>query len=195
MTGERRFKQHLVRRARFEAGDRVLDIGCGTGTLLTAADEQAPDLRLHGVDRDPAMLSRAAARGMGHGGFGLYLGDGRELPVATGSVDAVVSSLFFHHLHDHDKAPALAEVARVLRPGGRLVIADWGAPRSPTTRLAASVTRAFDRSKHTHTIFADDLPGRVADAGFDSVRTVERLGVPLGMIDIIVATAPGTHAS
>lgn len=189
-SGERRFKQRLVDHAQLAAGERVLDVGCGTGTLLAALGGRTSGLALAGVDRDPTMLSRAAARVVDLGA-GLCVGDARRLPIATGSVDVVVSSLFFHHLLDDAKSVVLAEVRRVLAPSGRLVIADWGAPRSLGSRLGAAVVRTFDGEAPTRTNFAGGLVDCIADAGFESVCVVDRVGVPLGVIDMITATAPG----
>lgn len=190
-SGERRVKQRLLDHARLTAAERVLDVGCGTGTLLAAAAARAPELVLYGVDRDPVMLERAATRLRP---AGLSLGDARQLPIGAATVNVAVSSLFFHHLLDEAKSHVLAEVARVLTPGGRLVIADWGAPRSPLSRLGASVVRAFDGAASTRTNFAGGLADHIASAGFSRVDVVERLGVPLGVIDIITATVDDPDA-
>lgn len=186
-SGERRLKQRLLDHARLAIDDRILDVGCGTGTLLAAAAARAPGLELYGVDRDPVMLRRAT---VGANSAHLCLADARALPIDAASIDVVVSSLFFHHLRDDAKDAVLAEITRVLTPGGRLRIADWGAPRSPFSRAGATVVRAVDGAAPTQTNFAGGLPALIASAGFTDVDTVERIGVPLGVVDIISAASP-----
>lgn len=102
-------------------GDRLLDVGCGTGALLAAVRRQAPGVEATGVDLTPEMLR--VARGKLGGGTGLAAADAMRLPFAPGSFEAVVSSSSFHYWPE--PGAALAELRRVLRPGGRLVITDW----------------------------------------------------------------------
>lgn len=102
-------------------GERVLDVGCGTGALLAAIRDAAPGATALGVDLAPEML--AAARATLGPGAPLAAADAARLPFRTASFDAVVSSSSFHYWPD--PAAGLAELRRVLRPGGRLVITDW----------------------------------------------------------------------
>lgn len=95
----------------------VLDAACGTGRH--AAWLEARDCRAVGVDITAAMLRRASAKTPR---TGLVQGDLRALPLASGSVDAAVCALALCHLEDF--TPALRELARILRPGGRLVVSD-----------------------------------------------------------------------
>jgi SAM-dependent methyltransferase len=98
-------------------GAVVLDAACGTGR--NTAWIQAHGCRAIGLDITAAMLQRAVSWGEG---VGIVQGDIRELPLATGCVDACVCTLALCHLPE--LKPALLEVARVLRPGGRLVVSD-----------------------------------------------------------------------
>jgi SAM-dependent methyltransferase len=101
-------------------GDLALDVGCGTGRALPAlADAVGPGGRVIGFDLTPDML--AAARAAGRGGCGpLVLADARRLPLAPAVADAVFAAGLVQHLPD--PAAGLVELARVTRPGGRLVI-------------------------------------------------------------------------
>lgn len=101
---------------------RVLEVGCGTGRLAAALADQGADVL--GVDLDAGMLSVAAGRVPGR----LVRADATRLPVATGSVDAAVTLATLEFAHD--PAVVLAEMARAVRPGGRIVAAVLN-PRSP----------------------------------------------------------------
>lgn len=99
-------------------GERILDVGCGTGLLLRRIAAHAPGAQLAGVDITPAMLRQVEARLADR-----LQGDIRRLPLADATFDAVIVASVLHYLPA--VGPALAEVARVLRPGGRVVITVW----------------------------------------------------------------------
>ena len=101
--------------------DRVLDIGCGTGELLSRIAARYPAARLAGLDPVPEML--AVAKRKLSGDVDLRVGWADELPWPEGSFDLVVSCNMFHYV-THPLA-ALREMQRVLRPGGQIVITDW----------------------------------------------------------------------
>ncbi len=101
--------------------DRVLDIGCGTGELLSRLAAKYPSARLAGLDPVPEMLE--VARGKVSAEVDLRVGWANELPWPDNSFDLVVSCNMFHYItHPVD---AVREMERVLRPGGRIVITDW----------------------------------------------------------------------
>jgi SAM-dependent methyltransferase len=108
-----------------EPGSVVLDLGCGAGTdLLIAAQMVGPDGRVIGVDMTPAMLGRAAAsaRAMGLENVELHESLIESLPLEDASVDIVISNGVIDLVPD--KEAVFAEIDRVLRPGGRLQLAD-----------------------------------------------------------------------
>lgn len=107
-------------------GDALLDVGCGTGTLLIAAAARVgPRGTLAGVEAAPEMAARArdkvAAEGLR---VDVREGSAAALPFADRSFDVVLSTLVFHHLPPDVQRDALREICRVLRPGGRVVIVD-----------------------------------------------------------------------
>jgi ubiquinone/menaquinone biosynthesis C-methylase UbiE len=114
----------VLAEAAIEPGQSVVDLGSGTGLLALSAAGQAVDVLA--IDVSAPMLQRlaehAAERGLTN--IELVHGDIRRLPLPDESVDVVVSCYAFHHLVDDGKELAAAEVFRVLRPGGRLVVAD-----------------------------------------------------------------------
>lgn len=102
-------------------GERILDVGCGTGLALARLAETQNGLSLAGVDLSAEMLTRAQHR------FPktvlLARGDAHHLPFASASFEAVITSNMLHFLAE--PARALDEAARVLAPGGRLIVTDW----------------------------------------------------------------------
>jgi SAM-dependent methyltransferase len=112
----------LADAARVASGDRVLDVGCGTGVLArAAADRVAVESQVTGLDRNAGML--AVARRL-RPQIDWREGDATTLPFADASYDVVLSQ--FALMYFPDRTSALKEMVRVLRPGGRLAIAVWG---------------------------------------------------------------------
>lgn len=165
---------------------RILDLGCGTGTLAVGLARQASVV---GIDADPAMIERTRRRARDTK-VELELHEARadELPFADHSFDRVVSSLLLHHLAAAPRRRALSECRRVLKPAGRLVVADWGAPRDVVMRVAFLGLRLLDGFANTADHAAGRLPGLIADAGFADVRTTTRLRTAWGSLEIIEAT-------
>lgn len=124
-------------------GGRLLDLGCGTGALLERVHERFPTARLHGVDPSPEMLALARER-LG-GRAALFVGDAHGLPFAAASFDTVASTSNFHHFREPELA--LREIARVLRPGGQLVLTDWN-DDYPVLRVYSRLLRLTDPSHH-----------------------------------------------
>ena len=123
--------------------DRVLDVGCGTGTLLKALRRTLPNSALTGVDMSEEMLSVARTK-LNHDGE-LQRGFAEALPFADGSFDLVVSTSVFHFIRDPGQT--LGEFARVLRPGGRVLITDW-CHDFLTCRVCDLFLRIFNRSHY-----------------------------------------------
>jgi ubiquinone/menaquinone biosynthesis C-methylase UbiE len=110
-----------LRRIPLDAGERLLDVGCGTGLLLGRLLGRSPFRELTGVDLSPGMVAQARNRLPAR--VRLLVGDAEALPFPSGSFDVVVSASSFHYW----PAPArgLDELRRVLRPGGHLILTDW----------------------------------------------------------------------
>jgi demethylmenaquinone methyltransferase/2-methoxy-6-polyprenyl-1,4-benzoquinol methylase len=133
----RLWQRAFVRHAGIGAGARVLDVGCGTAELtLVLARMVGPGGRVVGVDFSEGMLAvgRAkVARSPLADRIELRHGDALDLPFAAGTFDAAASAFVMRNVADLDRA--LAEMARVVRPGGRLAILELSHPRGPLRRV------------------------------------------------------------
>jgi ubiquinone/menaquinone biosynthesis methyltransferase len=128
---DRRWKARLVELARIAPGDRVLDLACGTGDLALLA--AARGARVVGLDLAPRMLQRAHAK-TPDGRAAYVCGDMGALPFPDESVDVVMAGYGLRNVPLLDVA--LAEIRRVLRPGGRFLSLDFNRPRHPVVRTA-----------------------------------------------------------
>jgi demethylmenaquinone methyltransferase/2-methoxy-6-polyprenyl-1,4-benzoquinol methylase len=161
-----------------EPGDRVLDLGCGTGALALRLARRGA--RVVGVDPSPAMLDEAAGR-LRAGALQDRV-ELRALGVAeldafgAGTFDAVASTLVFSELSPDEIDYALAECRRMLRPGGQLLIGDEILPDSALGRLATFLLRlpfailAFLLTQNTTRQVAG-LRARIEGAGFQILKT------------------------
>jgi SAM-dependent methyltransferase len=130
--------QAAVADLRPPAGGTVLDIACGTGRVLPFLRAAVgPDGRVLAVDLTPEMLEAARAKDR-HRVAALVLGDGLHLPLPAGAIDAVFAAGYLSHVPD--SATALAELARVTRPGGRLAVFH------PVSRAALAARQGRDLS-------------------------------------------------
>jgi ubiquinone/menaquinone biosynthesis C-methylase UbiE len=190
-TREAEFKRRLLDRAAIEPGDRVLDLACGTGTLAIDAKRHAAGAKLVGIDGDPEMLGRARGKAA-HAGVEVEFDEGYStaLPYDDASFDKVLSTLFFHHLDLAGKRTTIAEIERVLRPGGELHVADWGRPSDPLMSVLSWPVRLLDGLDVTRENFDGRLPGMIAEGGFDAVVEGDRLRTPLGSMVLLSARAP-----
>ena len=124
------FKKKVVERAQLHNGERLLDVGCGTATLLLAAKAHAPTIEAIGIDSDERVLALARKKiAESKLKVEVMQAGAEHLPFPPDSFDIVISTLTFHHLPTEVKKLAMQEIYRVLKPGGRLVLADFGQPQ------------------------------------------------------------------
>src|SRR3954447_20896220 len=188
---ESRFKELLVDQAAPAPGQRILDLGCGTGTLALQVKQREPGAELVGLDADPEMLAQARRKAE-QAGVELELTEGfsTELPYEDSSFDRVLSTLFFHHLDPEAKRQTAREIARVLRSGGELHVADWGRPSDPVMAAAFLGIRVLDGFENTAENVHGELPRIFEEAGLDRAEQTARLRTLLGTLAIYRAGRP-----
>jgi ubiquinone/menaquinone biosynthesis C-methylase UbiE len=180
---ERAFRERLLELAGIQRDQVVLDIGCGTGTLAIAATAHVgPTGNVVGIDASPQMVTRATRKAARAGVPAIFqLAGAEQLPFPDARFDVVLSTLMFHHLPRKTREQCAIEIRRVLKPGGRVFVVDFGKPQSRRGLLAH-----FHR--HGHVALAE-IETILANLGFATVRTG-----PVGLRELqyIVAQAPNS---
>jgi ubiquinone/menaquinone biosynthesis C-methylase UbiE len=184
---ERRWRPLIVDQIAAIDPSVVVDVGCGTGTLTIPVAERLPAARVVGVDGDPKILDLARKKS-GSDRIEWVEGFADDLPFGDGEVDAYVTTLVFHHLPLGVKRAALAEARRVLRPGGRLVVGDWGRPQDSLMSLAFFALQSLDGFATTGDNRRGMVPELVVEAGFDDLRVLRRLRTLVGTFEVMVAS-------
>lgn len=186
---ERKFRNRLIDHLGPEPGEQILEFGSGTGTNLLIAAMRSPDCHYTGLDVDPKIREIAKRKLNKYNlKIPLRLYDGEKLPFESASFDKVYSCLVFHHLDRATKLRSLKEIHRVLKPGGKLIIGDWGKAKSKTMRLAFYTVQLLDGFKTTSDNVNGLLPGFVKDAGFIKVEEIGFINTKIGSFCFYKAT-------
>jgi 2-polyprenyl-3-methyl-5-hydroxy-6-metoxy-1,4-benzoquinol methylase len=190
-TREETFKSALIEQAAIRPNDRVLDLGCGTGTLSVWIKQRHPDAIVTAVDGDPEVLGmagRKAATNRVEIKFDRAYSN--ALPHRDRSFEKVMSTLFFHHLTLEDKTRTLAEAYRVLSPGGQLHVADWGKARGPLMRSLFFAIQILDGYKNTQDNVSGKLFEAFSAAGFVNVTERRTFSTMFGTMSLYSAVKP-----
>lgn len=166
---EQRFREATLDCARVGPGERVLDVGCGTGTLaLTAKRRAGPGGLVHGVDAAEAMVARAKHKTMREGlDVTFTVSPAQLLPFPDGAFDVVLCTLVIHHLPNGARRQAIAAMRRVLRPGGRLLVVDFAQERG--ARAALDPMRLMHGHDDMHV--AEEAATLMQEEGFSDIVT------------------------
>ena len=162
--GHEAFRQRIVDLAGLSGDEHLLDAGCGTGLMALRIAAQHPGCTVQGIDLSPKMIAVARQDAEEQGlAVDFRVGSIVEMPYPDGAFDMVLTNIMYHHLDLAEKQQSVVEIARVLKPGGRYVSAEFG-PRAKTAlqrRLA----------KGEYTLYPSHLTG----AGFAIAH--EEMGV------------------
>ena len=185
-------RQELVSRANVEAGQRILDIGCGTGTLVVKLKRQYTAAQVVGLDPDAKALQRAHIKAARAGvSVELEQGFADELPYQSASFDRVFSSFMFHHLNTQERENMLREVLRVLKPGGSFHLVDF--------TVADASHAFFDRLFRSHAQMKDNSDERILEllsrTGFTNPVKVKEANMLLGLLHGAHYQASARHPS
>lgn len=197
LTREQRWRSAAIRQLDLQPGDTVVDIGCGTASLALLMKQAQPAARVVGVDPDPQILgiARAKVRKAGLGTdaieFVQGMGDKAAELVGPGTADKTVSSLVLHQCPVPMKKAIIANMFAVLRPGGELVIADFGLQRTTLLRLGFRLVQAVDGKTDTQPNADGILPELIEQAGFSDVAETEVIPTVSGSLSIYHASRPG----
>jgi ubiquinone/menaquinone biosynthesis C-methylase UbiE len=177
--GFERARKELLAQANIKPGQRILDIGCGTGTLAVLLKRRYADVEVAGLDPDPKALRRAKTK-VRRAGVSVQLDQGfaDELPYEPQSFDHVLSSFMFHHLAGRDREKTLNEVSRVLKPGGSFHLLDFVSDHGSHGFL--------HRLIHSHAELKDNTDERILQlmsrAGFTNAEKVRAGSMFFGVL-------------
>ncbi|RTL60013.1 MAG: methyltransferase domain-containing protein [Sphingobacteriales bacterium] len=185
---EKKIKRALIKAANVSAKGKILDFGCGTGTLTIMIKELHPEANVAGIDVDAEILNKAIQKSEKKG-LDIFLVDydGTQLPFEDKGFDKILSCLVFHHLETDTKRTVLTELFRVIDKNGQLYIADFGRSESMIQRALFNTIRALDGFKSTDVNARGLLPEMILDAGFENVVIKNRFKTMFGEVQIISA--------
>ena len=171
---DKAIREKLIQLAAPARGEKVLDVGCGTGTLAIALKSSVGTGEVHGIDASPEMIEVAKEKAAKAGSdidFQVALIEAIPFPDAT--FDLVTSSLMLHHLPDDLKRTGLDEIRRVLKPGGRFMAMDFAAHSHSPLGPGRPLGHLFSIFGHSRgESMVDTLMPMLKDAGFSDVEVL-----------------------
>jgi ubiquinone/menaquinone biosynthesis C-methylase UbiE len=186
LLGGERARRDLIAQANITSGQRILDIGCGTGTLAVMLKRNHADVEVIGLDPDPKALRRAKTKAT-RARLSLQLDQGfaDELPYAEDSFDRVFSSFMFHHLEEQNREKTLREVSRVLKPGGSFHLLDFAGDHEDGSH--GLLSHGFlSRLIHSSVRLKDNSDARIVQlmrrAGFTNAEKVKESQMLFGLL-------------
>jgi ubiquinone/menaquinone biosynthesis C-methylase UbiE len=160
----------IVEMAKIKPGDKVLDVGCGTGDLtLTAENYVGMSGSAHGIDASPEGIDLARKKVKRSDSETVFeVGLVEKIPYPEATFDVVISRLVIHHLPDDLKRRGFVEIFRVLKPGGRVFLADF---KPPTNPILAHVASALVGHRMMMQSNVESIPPMLSEAGFVEVTS------------------------
>jgi SAM-dependent methyltransferase len=178
---EGKMRERTLDLAGVAAGDRVLDVCCGTGTLALAAKERVGSKgSVHGIDASKEMIAHAKAKAARRELSVVFdVAAAQSLPFPEATFDVVTCSLALHHLPEEVRAGAIGEMRRVLKPGGRMMIVEVG-----KSGAASSLLHPVALLHRRRAAILDGVVGLMKDVGFERIASA-----PLGFAGLAYALA------
>jgi ubiquinone/menaquinone biosynthesis C-methylase UbiE len=181
---EQGFREKVLRLARLQPGEAVLDVGCGTGTLaITAKRHVGTTGRVCGIDASSEMIARASKKARKAGAEVVFQNAVAEaLPFPDAQFDTVLTTVMLHHLPPKVRQQCAHEIRRVLKPGGRVLAVDFGGADQERKTL-------FGRLHRHGYVKLPDIIAVLSEAGLNSV---ESGAVGISDLHFVLAEAPCT---
>lgn len=178
LLGGDAIRKQLIELGSVGSGQRVLDIGCGTGALTVQIKQLHPDVTVIGLDPDPNALELAQTKAE-RAGLSIEFVEGfaDRLAFRGATFDRVFSSLMLHHLDSATKVATLREVKRVLTPAGSLHVLDFGPPRTALTRAIGPL---LHNAGHVKDNIEGKIPAFMKEAGFMTAEEVAHRNTLIG---------------
>lgn len=188
---EKKFRRILVEELSPKDNERILEFGFGTGQNLLLASKFNEKAIFTGLDIDPKVQQIAEHKLKKNKlEIPLNLYDGKTFPFQKNTFDKVYSCLVFHQLDAETKLNCLKEIKRVLKPGGHLVIADWGKAKNFLMRFMFGFVQLLDGFKTTNDNVRGLMPNFIADAGFNQVSISKSINTVIGSFSYFKANKP-----
>lgn len=178
---EIKFRQKLVDELDPKSEEKILEFGFGTGANLLVAVGKNSSSNFTGLDIDPKVREIARSKLERHNvNIPLELYDGGSFPFESNYFDKVYSCLVFHQLDAETKSHCFNEIYRVLKPGGEVIIGDWGKAKSRLMRVMFYVVQLLDGFKTTTDNVNGLLPEYLRNAKFFDVKETGFINTRIG---------------
>ena len=173
----------FMQQSQLDNARRVLDLGCGTGSLAIFIKRDFMTIDITALDCDRTILSIAAVKAVeAHLDIQHVQAFAEYLPCQNNSFDRILSSLFFHHLSWNRKQQVAKEVFRVLKPGGELHVLDWGRASDRLMRALFFAVQLVDGFSNTQDNVAGRLPELFEQTGFSQVEEKQSFNTVFGTL-------------
>ena len=193
MTRERRWRSLMLSALAPQPNETVVDIGAGTGSFALLVKQTCPDARVVAIDPDPAVRRIAerkfASNGV-HVDYITAMGNAEDVEMAAASVDKATCSLVLHQCPMEAKKGILANIFHLLKPGGRLLISDYGKQRNLLMHMLFKQVRAIDGYENTKANKDGMIPVLMEEAGFGNVEEMRATPTPTGSISLYSGWKP-----
>lgn len=192
LTREGRWRRAFVSQISPSPNDRILDVGCGTGSLALLLKRAEPQANITGIDPDRQVLDRARAKAQ-QAALDIDFAEGFARETATIAKDGAtkaVSSLVFHQVPLGEKRAGLAAMYAGLKPGGELHVADYGLQRTPLMRALFKQVQRLDGFENTTPNARGILPELIREVGFVDVEERRVIPTPTGSISLYFGRKP-----